>query len=105
MSRLLVLGLILVALASPFCARATSIQAPPAPSHAYLQVAYSDIPMFDTEGAAQRHCPRDTVVWLNTRSGIYHLKGERWYGITEYGAYVCQKEADGAGYRETRNGQ
>lgn len=68
-------------------------------------VAYSQILFFDTEEAAQKHCPADTVVWLNTNSGIYHLKGERWYGNTKYGAYVCKKEADAAGYRETRNGQ
>ena len=65
----------------------------------------TDIPMFDTEAAAQAHCPSDTVVWLNTRSGIYHEKGMRWYGRTKHGAYVCKKEADAAGYRDTRNGQ
>ena len=63
------------------------------------------IPMFNTEAAAQRHCPSDQVVWLNTRSGIYHEKGMRWYGRTKYGAYVCRKEADAAGYRDTRNNQ
>jgi hypothetical protein len=61
--------------------------------------------LFATEDAAQKHCPADTVVWLNTRSGIYHLKGERWYGRTKHGAYVCKKEADAAGDRETENGQ
>lgn len=65
----------------------------------------SDLPLFETEADAQKHCPHDTVVWLNTKSGIYHLKGERWYGNTKYGAYVCKKEADAAGDRETENGQ
>jgi hypothetical protein len=65
----------------------------------------ADLPLFATEDSAQRHCPKDTVVWLNTRSGIYHLKGERWYGRTKHGAYVCKKEADMAGDRETENGQ
>ena len=68
--------------------------------HATQQIA-----MFDTEQAAQAHCPSDTVVWLNTNSGIYHEKGMRWYGRTRHGAYVCKKEADAAGYRDTRNGQ
>lgn len=68
-------------------------------------VAYAQIPMFSSEAAAQRHCPGDQVVWLNIPSGIYHLKGMRWYGRTENGAYVCRREADAAGYRETRNGQ
>lgn len=61
--------------------------------------------MFDTEAAAQAHWPRDVVVWLNTKSGIYHEKGMRWYGKTKHGAYVCKKEADAAGDRDTRNGQ
>ena len=60
---------------------------------------------FDSEAAAQAHCPSDTVVWLNTNSGIYHEKGMRWYGRTKQGAYVCRKEADGVGDRDTRNGQ
>jgi hypothetical protein len=61
--------------------------------------------LFTTEQEAQQHCPRDTVVWLNLPSGIYHFKGQRWYGNTKHGAYVCKKEADGAGDRATRNGQ
>lgn len=61
--------------------------------------------MFDSEAAAQAHCPKDEVVWLNTNSGIYHEKGMRWYGRTKHGAYVCRKEADAAGDRDTRNGQ
>ena len=60
---------------------------------------------FDNEDDAQAHCPDDTVVWLNLSSGIYHMKGERWYGATENGAYVCQQEANAAGDRETENGQ
>ena len=61
--------------------------------------------LFTTEQEAQQHCPRDVVVWLNLPSGIYHFKGQRWYGNTKHGAFVCRKEADGAGDRGTRNGQ
>jgi hypothetical protein len=57
---------------------------------------------FNTEQLAKQHCPTDTVVWLNLKSGIYHYKGQRWYGNTKSGAYVCQKEADQAGDRATR---
>ena len=53
----------------------------------------------------QRTCPGDTVVWLNTRSGIYHLPGQRWYGATSSGKYICKSDADGEGDRETENGQ
>ena len=62
----------------------------------------SGLQTFSTEQAAKQHCPTDTVVWLNLRSGIYHYKGQHWYGNTKSGAYVCQKEADQAGDRATR---
>lgn len=62
-------------------------------------------PLFNAEELAQQHCPSDTVVWLNLPTGIYHYKGQRWYGKTNSGAYVCEKEADKAGDRATRNGQ
>jgi hypothetical protein len=35
-------------------------------------VSSSEVAQFDTEHAAQKHCPKDTVVWLNANSGIYH---------------------------------
>lgn len=60
---------------------------------------------FPTEQQAQQHCPKDVVVWVNLPTGVYHFKGERWYGRTRSGAYVCQKDADQAGDRATRNGQ
>jgi len=68
-------------------------------------VAYAQLALFSTEAAAQAHCPRDVVVWLNTKTGIWHEKGMRWYGRTKYGAYVCRKEAAAAGDRDTENGQ
>jgi hypothetical protein len=60
---------------------------------------------FPTEQQAQQHCPNDTVVWLNLYSGIYHFKGQLWYANTSKGAFVCQREADRAGDRATRNGE
>lgn len=69
-------------------------------------VAQASLPLvFDAESAAQAHCPKDVVVWLNIPSGIYHYKGERWYGRTKHGAYACEKEAIKAGDRASENGQ
>ena len=62
-------------------------------------------PLFNTESQAQAHCPKDVVVWLNIPSGIYHYKGERWYGRTKHGAYACEKEAIKVGDRASENGQ
>lgn len=60
--------------------------------------------LFATAKAAQTHCPKDNVVWLNTASGIWHNSGSHWYGNTEHGAYVCEKEASTEGDRASRNG-
>ena len=54
-------------------------------------------PLFASESAAKQACPNDIVVWLNTKSGFYHYKGQPWYGTTTVGAYVCKAEADQAG--------
>lgn len=62
-------------------------------------------PGFDTEAAAQSHCSTDTVVWLNTKTHVYHAKGMLYYGHTKQGAYVCTKEADAAGDRPAKNGK
>jgi hypothetical protein len=67
--------------------------------------AATPLTLFPTEQQAQQHCPSDIVVWLNLPTGIYHFRGERWYGRTKQGAYVCEHEADQAGDRATRNGQ
>jgi hypothetical protein len=61
--------------------------------------------LFPTEQTAQQHCPADNIVWLNLRTDIYHFKGQRWYGRTKSGAYVCKQEANKAGDRGPLNGQ
>jgi hypothetical protein len=61
--------------------------------------------LYQTQEAAQSKCPTDTVVWLNTRTDVYHFQGERWYGATKQGAFVCEKDANTAGDRPTENGQ
>jgi hypothetical protein len=75
------------------------------PFGAVAQSPTAPLATFPNEQQAQQHCPADTVVWVNLPSAIYHFKGERWYGNTKSGAYVCQLEADRAGDRATRNGQ
>ena len=71
----------------------------------FLSTPAFAIDQFQTEDAAQQHCPKDVVVWLNIPTGVFHFKGQRWYGRTKSGAYVCKKEAVLDGDRATRNGQ
>jgi hypothetical protein len=78
---------------------------PTAPAAAQRSVAKPGTPpslasnQFPEEGAAKSHCPGDTVVWVNLGgSKTYHMSGDRYYGKTKQGAYMCQKEADQSGY-------
>ena len=70
-----ILAILLVVLfVATLTAPAISADAPH-PSNKGLQT-------FSTEQLAKQHCPTDTVVWLNLQSGVYHYKGQRWYGNT-----------------------
>jgi len=76
----------------------------PSPALASPRVDTSAVLQFTTEAAAQRHCPSDTVVWLNTYSGIWHYKGAKYWMNTKYGAFVCEDEARKEGMRASRDG-
>jgi hypothetical protein len=54
---------------------------------------------FQTDAQAKARCPTDTVVWLNSKTGIYHFAGTRNYGKTKQGAYMCEADAKAAGHR------
>ena len=56
---------------------------------------------FRYEAQAQRHCPDDTVVWLDLGNGRYYLKGQRRYARGSTGGFVCREEARSNGYRRS----
>ena len=58
---------------------------------------------FTNEAEAKARCPSDTVVWVNTKSHIYHLAGTRSYGTTKQGAYMCEADANAAGNRASKS--
>jgi len=71
----------------------------------FLATPVLALEQFTSEVQAQEHCPQDKVVWLNLPTMIWHYKGQRWYGNTKHGAYVCEREAAASGARATRNGE
>ena len=53
---------------------------------------------YNTEAEAKQACAADTVVWANTSSKVLHPSGDKYYGHTKRGAYVCETAAQSAGY-------
>ena len=61
---------------------------------------------FERQAAA--HCPTDTVVWVNTRSHVYHFPGvsshgNSFYWNTREGTYMCEADARAAGNRAAKD--
>jgi hypothetical protein len=93
--------------AAPMAAPAAAAPAPAAPAPAAAAPA-APAPMapkagaavaggFASDAQAKAKCPSDTVVWMNTKSHIYHFAGTHDYGNTKQGTYMCEMDAKGAG--------
>jgi hypothetical protein len=67
------------------------------------QVGATGAGQFTTDTQARARCPSDTVVWVNTKSNIYHFAGRRDYSKTKQGAYMCEADAKAAGDRAAKN--
>ena len=48
--------------------------------------------------------PAKGMVWANTKSGVFHHEGDRWYGKTKEGKYMTEADAIKAGYRASKEG-
>ncbi len=75
----------------------------PAPAPTRPMAKPTGAGQFSTESEAKSRCPSDTVVWLNTKSHIYHYAGTRSYGTTKQGAYMCEADAAAAGDRASKS--
>jgi len=53
----------------------------------------SMLALFRDERQAQRHCPADTVVWLDFSKGKYYLPHHKLYGSGFHGSFACRREA------------
>ena len=45
----------------------------------------------------------EPIVWVNTQSGIYYFKGERWYQKTRTGVLLTQRLAEQRGNRRAKS--
>ena len=80
--------------------RATSKPAAVAPK---VNVGATGAGGFAADAQARAKCPSDTVVWVNTKSGVYHFAGTHNYGTTKQGTYMCEVDAKAAGDRAAEN--
>jgi hypothetical protein len=74
-----------------------TVNAPPASSASTAANEYQ------TEAQAKGRCSAGTVVWVNTKSGVYHFAGTHNYGTTKEGAYMCETDTAAAGFRAAKN--
>lgn len=77
--------------------RTTTGAAPPAAT------APTGANQYATEGQAKFRCVGGTVVWANLDSKIYHFSGNKTYGQTKSGAYMCERDAQSQGMRAAKN--
>jgi hypothetical protein len=84
-------------------APAQTAQPKPAPAPMKPTARATGAGQFTTESEAKARCPTDTVVWLNTKSRVYHYPGTRSYGATKQGAYICEADAAAAGDRASKS--
>ena len=77
-----------------------AVKPAPAPAKPAAATAASG---FATDAQARARCPSDTVVWVNTKSHVYHFAGTHNYGTTEHGTYMCEADAKAAGDRAAEN--
>jgi len=81
-------------------AKPATAPAKPAPAAASAPTGANQ---FAAEALAKARCPTDTVVWANLDSKVYHFSGNKNYGTTKEGAYMCEKDAMGQGVRAAKN--
>ena len=86
---------------APAPAPAQTYQPKPVPAQTAARATGAG--QFTTAAEAQARCPSDKVVWLNTKSHIYHYAGTRSYGTTKQGAYMCEADASAAGDRASKS--
>src|SRR5713101_189655 len=48
--------------------------------------------------------PTAGMVWVNTKSKVFHREGDRWYGKTKEGTFMTEADALKEGYRPSKEG-
>jgi hypothetical protein len=69
-----------------------------APAAASRRSTQAAVPGYATLAEAQQACGAEPIVWGNTRSHAYHASGDKLFGKTKHGTYLCQAAAQQNGF-------
>lgn len=89
---------LLLGVGAAHAAKTTAAAASTAPSSSSGSTTHMAAGQFSTESAAKDSCGSSPVVWVNKSSKVIHPSGDKYYGKTKSGAYMCQNTAEQAGY-------
>jgi hypothetical protein len=104
----LVIGVVALAAPAVFAqpaAAETAAKAPKEPAKSKSK-AKSEAPIegqYTAEADAKQKCGAELVVWVNSSTKVYHFAGNRSYGKTSRGAYMCRNQADKTGFHAAKN--
>ena len=89
--------------AAPAAPVPTTMPAPvPAPASPAPTQAARPAPTPTAGVPANTSCPGSVLVWVNTKSKVYHFPGTHDYGSTKQGAYLCEQQALADGDRASK---
>jgi len=88
---------------APAAASRPAPAAPPAKAEAEKAPA-SDKSAPKSASTEARVAPAPGMVWVNTKSGVYHHEGDQWFGKTKEGKFMTEADAIKAGYRASQEG-
>jgi hypothetical protein len=78
--------------------------APPASKPSTTSKSASKSSTASTAQTEARVPPAKGMVWVNTKSGVYHTEGDQWYGKTKEGKFMTEADAMAAGYHASKEG-
>ena len=91
--------------APPAAAAATTnnaTSAAPSPEHPHRTHNTASTESAGAESPPAQTPPQAGMVWVNIKTKIYHVEGDRWYSKTKNGKWMTEQDAIKDGYRKAK---
>jgi hypothetical protein len=96
--------LVVVGAAAPAATPKPAEQAAPPPPAAGAPPATKTTQAAVKTTQVAQEPPVKGMVWVNTKTGVYHKEGDQWYGKTKEGKWMTEDDAIKAGYHLAKEG-